>query len=706
MKYILSLVITACLLSSSVSAEENLEDFESLLNEVSDIATKKSLNIDYLPSVVTVIDAQTYIDGGIQNLGEALGMLPGIQMQMTPTGYTTTTVRGLKNPNAYLSDKIKLLVDGVAVHNEVGGTSTFYMDFPMQLIQKIEVLRGPASTLYGSGAFYGVVNVITKLGSEKEENRVFLGGGSYKYITAGANVYNISDEWKIFADGYVAQNDKSLNVEGADEGTDEKMSNVSVGFKAVNGGFEFLTRYKRSVYGNFYGFEEELDPIPTSPKEHINSYFLAQLSYKTELNDVAIEAKANFSHRELDEGANIRSIESINTEFSNEGISGVNEGFYFKEKMQEENFEAEVIVSLPEIASNEIVVGVGVRHTLLVQDDYYNSVENAILSTDPNSLETSATFDYNRTEEPAFWDNPGTTSFIKKNQNRTITYGYIEDLIAVNAKVDIVLGARLDHYSDLGAKISQRAAIVYRAKDNAIFKLLYGSAFRAPTLTEAYANGHINYRAKVTNVKLEESDTYEAVAIYSPNFYNKFTLDLFYSQLGNVIDLEDDYKTIPGYENYSGRFSQGVEFEYNFRTKLEHDLYLNASYIDANYITPIESDNPIAIDQSMPDISKIMLKAMYIYRPTNKLSFGTVWQYYSQTTQSELAWLGDDDTTVHKQNFFDETVTYKFSALSEIRGTIKNIFNEDIRLPSYYYGTEGGIKREGRNYYLSFVQRF
>ena len=698
MKYILLFFFSTFLVITTAFSDEDLNDFESLLNEVSDIATKKSLNTDYLPSVVTVIDAQTYIDGGIQNLGEALGMLPGIQMQMTPTGYTTTTVRGLKNPNAYLSDKIKLLIDGVAINNEVGGTSSFYMDFPMELVQRVEVLRGPASTLYGSGAFYGVVNVITKLGSTKEENRVFLGTGSYKYLTAGANIYNISDDWKIFVDGYVAQNDKSLDVQGKNEGTDEKKSDLSVGFKAVNGGFEFLTRYKRSVYGNFYGFEEELDPIPTSPKEHINSYFLAQLSYKTNIDDVGIETKANFSHRELDEGANIRA--DIN-------VSGVNTDFYFTEKMQEENFEAEVIVSLPEIASNEIVTGVGVRHVLLVQDDYYNSLENAILSVpDPSLLQNSSSFRYNGTEEPAFWDNPGTTSFIKKNQNRTIAYGYIEDLIAVNAKVDIVLGARLDHYSDLGAKISQRAAIVYRAKDNAIFKLLYGSAFRAPTLTEAYANGHINYRAKVTNVKLEESDTYEAVAIYSPNFYNKFTLDLFYSQLGNVIDLEDDYKTIPGYENYSGRFSQGVEFEYNFRTKLEHDLYLNASYIDANYITPIESDNPIAIDQSMPDISKIMLKAMYIYRPTNKLSFGTVWQYYSQTTQSELAWLGDTDTTVHNQNFFDETITYKFSALSEIRGTVKNIFNEDIRLPSYYYNTDGGIKRERRNFYLSFSQRF
>ena len=94
--------------------EAEIEDFESLLQSVSDIATKKSLNVDYLPSVVTVLDANTFVDAGVQNLGEALDMLPGYQIQLSPMGYSMTTVRGLKNPNAYLSDKIKILVDGVA----------------------------------------------------------------------------------------------------------------------------------------------------------------------------------------------------------------------------------------------------------------------------------------------------------------------------------------------------------------------------------------------------------------------------------------------------------------------------------------------------------------------------------------------------------------------------------------------------------------
>ncbi|DAB28470.1 MAG: hypothetical protein A2513_07345 [Sulfurimonas sp. RIFOXYD12_FULL_33_39] len=699
-------VVSFFLVTAVYSSEsDEMQDFESLLENVSDIATKKSLNVDYLPSVVTVVDAKTYMDAGIQNIGEALGMLPGIQIQLSPMGYAMTTVRGFKNPNAYLSDKIKILIDGVAINNEVSGSSNLYMDFPMQLVQRIEVLRGPNSTTYGAGAFYGTVNIITKLGNSKKTDQIFLGTGSYGYMTAGANVYDISDNWKFFADGYYQKNSKSLPVDGSSIGTDEAMRDFSLGFKAINGGFEFMTRYKQNVSGNFYGFEEDLDPIPEHPKEHKNSYFFSQLSYKTLLNDYKLETKANFSHRMLDEGANIVGVTGIATRFAVVGITDMQDGFFYHEKQQEQNLEAEMILTFPEIKSNDILAGVGVRHVEVTQDDYYNSVENAI-TQNISTILASPNYDnfrYRYENEPAFWANP-TTTFLKEGINRTITYGYLQDLISLTNDVDVVFGVRADSYSDFGTKISKRAAVVYRATDETVFKLLYGSAFRAPTLTEAYANGHINYRAGDENILPEETNTYEAVAIYSPNFYNKFSLNLFYSELDNVIDLEEYETTIPGYQNYDDRVSKGAEFEYYFDAKQGHSLYFNATYVETDYTTPPEEDS-VSTNQSMPDISDVMLKAIYIYRPTNKFSLGTAWHYYSATKQTGLEWVSKD-STVKEVHTFDETITYRFSAFSEARVGVKNIFDADVREPSYYYNTNGGIRREGRNFFLSYVQNF
>ena len=64
-------------------ASNSSMDMESLLNEASAIATKKSINVDYMPSVVTVIDAQTFLDAGVQNISEALDMLPCFQEQVS-----------------------------------------------------------------------------------------------------------------------------------------------------------------------------------------------------------------------------------------------------------------------------------------------------------------------------------------------------------------------------------------------------------------------------------------------------------------------------------------------------------------------------------------------------------------------------------------------------------------------------------------------
>ena len=91
----------------------------------------------------------------------------------------------------------------------------------------------------------------------------------------------------------------------------------------------------------------------------------------------------------------------------------------------------------------------------------------------------------------------------------------------------------------------------------------------------------------------------------------------------------------------------------------------------------------------MPNISKVMFKAMYIYSPTTKLSFGTTWRYESKTSPTGLftsvdSWPGNNGV-VDSHHIFDETVTYRFSSSSTLRLTLKNIFYSEVRNSSYYY---------------------
>ncbi|NOQ29583.1 MAG: TonB-dependent receptor plug domain-containing protein [Helicobacteraceae bacterium] len=688
---------------------EQSSEFESLLDNVSDIATKKSINVDYMPSVVSVIDSKMLQDAGIQNITQALDMLPGFQTQLSPMGYTMTTVRGLKNPNAYLSDKMKILIDGVSINNEITGSSSFYLDFPIQLVEKIEVLRGPGSTTYGDGAIYATINIITKLGNNSKEDKLYLGVGSYGYQTVGANVHAKAGGWQLFSDGYYQKSTKSLYFESRNGNTDEAMEDFSVGFKAKKENLEFLTRIKKSNVGNFYGFENTLNPIGDTDGSHATNYIFSQLSYTSKINNMRLETKAKFSYKQNDVHANIYSVTDIANRFAVVGVD-MQDGFYYKEKNDEQNYEVEALLALPKVYSNTIVFGAGIRQAVVTSDNFYSSVENAI-TANRSAILSSSNYDefrYRAEKESAFWANP-TTKLLPNDTSRTISHINFKDLVELNDKADLHIGLRGDHYSDFGFVPSKSLGVVYRATQKNIFKLLYGTAFRVPTFTEAYANGHINFRAGDRNLKPEESETIEAVAIYAPLKNHKYSLNAYYTKLKNIIDLEEYPNTDPGYRNYKDRFTKGVELEYNYRTQLHHNLYLNATYIDATYTIPPE-DGEVTKDQSMPDISPVMLKGIYIYSPSKKLSFGTTWRYFSETTSTELQWVKNDDSyspTTPAVHIFDETITYRTSSLAELRLSVKNLFGADVRNPSYYYwSSDNGNQREGRNFQLSYTQKF
>ncbi|MBN2895422.1 MAG: TonB-dependent receptor [Campylobacterales bacterium] len=697
--------------ATSLLCAQSADDFELLLQDMSDIATKKSLNIDYLPSVVTLINARDFQNAGIMTLGEALEMLPGIQSHISSLGFPMTTVRGLKNPNAYLSDKIKIMIDGVEIRNESSGSSYFYMDFPLQLIDKIEVLRGPGSTMYGAGSFYGTVNVITKAGNAIEEQRIALGGGSFEERSIGFNTFSTLGEWKIFADGYWHQNDKSIYLERRKGYSDEAMHDASIGLRAVNGAWLFTSRLKKSRYHNFYELEGTLDPLPDHPGYHDNSYLFAQLDHSAVFGAHTLHTKASYSLYDSTLDTDIKDVKFVTKRFATVDVP-TTEGFYAINVLQEQNIALESTMSFPVLYGNELLAGLGVRHTMITHDRYENSIESLITQNKEAILAHSAydDFQFNATNEPAFWNRP-TETMLDDKPSRTNLYMYLQDLISLHGQVDLVLGLRADHYDDFGLQLNQRAGLVYRYDERTVFKLLYGSAFRSPSLTEAYQNGHIYTRAGNDDLDPERTDTFEAVAILTPKPGHRFMLNLYHSILRDIIDLEEFPDTPEGYRNSQDRIAQGIEFEYNYRPASMHQLYFNATYSKAQYTVPpeiVDGVPEIERNVDMPDVSSVMFKAMYLFKPYDALTLGTTWRYYGATQKSPLQWTIDShlDTGVDAYHLFNQTITFHTTPYSRVQMSINNLFDAKVRHPSYYYRNPGGVEREGTHLYLAFEQRF
>ncbi|MBP0444278.1 TonB-dependent receptor [Roseomonas sp. SSH11] len=151
-------------------------------------ATRVPTPIERVPGAVTVIDRQTIEERGYQTLSEALATVPGLALiQSGGLGQPASAfIRGTASRHALV------LLDGVPVNDvsEPNGAFNFGNDLLGMEVERIEVLRGPASSLYGSGAIGGVVNIVTRRAPRGQVAAPFgeLAGGSNRTLRAQAGV--------------------------------------------------------------------------------------------------------------------------------------------------------------------------------------------------------------------------------------------------------------------------------------------------------------------------------------------------------------------------------------------------------------------------------------------------------------------------------------------------------------------------------------
>ena len=129
------------------------------------------------PSYVTVITADEIQKYGYRTLADILESVPGFYVT-SDRNYSYLGVRGF-NRSDY-NDRVLLLIDGHRLNDPVYGEALIGTEFPMDvdLIQQVEVIRGPGSALYGTNAFFAVINVITRTGRDAQDAEVAADAGS------------------------------------------------------------------------------------------------------------------------------------------------------------------------------------------------------------------------------------------------------------------------------------------------------------------------------------------------------------------------------------------------------------------------------------------------------------------------------------------------------------------------------------------------
>lgn len=503
MKHFLTLLLASTLLVAN--EDINIEDdFLQSLEEVSEIATKSKLNIDDSPSFVTVLHSEKLQKIGIDNVFEALAQVPGVELKREKTGVPVVVFRGVSQKG-----EVKLMLNGVTINNTYRGSIYHYLDLPIELVDRIEVIRGAGSVLYGSGAISGVINIITKSAGSENKNSVFVSGGTYDYYKGGAILSSKIDDIHIALDAYFQNSEKEI------DSIDRHLRDYSAGVKINNEHFALFARIKKSEQANAYGVFSLAD-LDRKKYDNTNDSLITQISYNNSLTQKSnIEILVGYSQYG-------QKIESQHPSFG-----GVNSTY------SENSYFGQMDYKTLFIPNNELLLGVK-----------YESAQ---------VLESHFKWENNNPSLPQYNVTP--------DSSRKTVSTYLNDNYSISTDLDISAGLRYDNYSDFGDALSPTLGGVYRFYNRWRLKALYAKAFRAPSWVELTSN---------SSLKAETSESYEAGLIYKKSLTSIIRVNAYKTRINDLITKPAQIYIQTEYANFLGA---EVEYSFVPNNQLELKLF-------------------------------------------------------------------------------------------------------------------------------------
>ncbi|RDU51889.1 ferric enterobactin uptake receptor [Helicobacter sp. MIT 00-7814] len=183
--------------TSAESTDSKVENMDKVKLQRSVVtATGFKQDIKEAPASISIIDKEEILTRPVRDLGDMVQNVPGVDVSVTKTGDNTISMRGLSyNYTLILIDGKRQNVNGSFDQNGFGGAHSALMP-PVEMIERIEVLRGPASVVWGSDAMGGVINIITKKNPDKFTGNIMLETRLQEDMDTWGNMWG--------ANGYVA----------------------------------------------------------------------------------------------------------------------------------------------------------------------------------------------------------------------------------------------------------------------------------------------------------------------------------------------------------------------------------------------------------------------------------------------------------------------------------------------------------------------
>jgi iron complex outermembrane receptor protein len=613
--------------SSAVFANsnENLTDMnlEDLLTQEVKTASKLAKQISESSSAVSIVTANDIQSYGYRTLAEVINSMRGLNT-VSDHVYTYMSGRDFGRPGDY-PGRVMLLIDGHQANDNLYNSSYLGQDglLDTELIERVEYVSGPGSVMYGNGAFYGIINVITKKGSHIDGAQVALEAYSqdgYKSrltygntLENGADILVSASTYRSRGEDYYfsAFDNPATNFGVANNLDAEDNHRLFLKFNYAQWTLEsaYVDRTKDDPAA---GYDADFNAKPNHLRD-TNAY--VNLSHEAQLSDALNNvSKIYYGHY----GYEARNV------FSGELYKEDNIGRWWG-------------------AESKFVYTGFDRHQLMYGLEYRNDYQQDFYLPDDN-IENSI----------------------------YMASAYLQDEYRWNPQWVINLGARADYGGNNAKNMSPRLALIYSPNEQTDIKASYSTAFRRPNAYEKYY-GDGSTQLPNPDVNKERIAATELVVEHRPNITSKWLSSLYYYQTKDYIVVVDS-AAVPGVlqaENSHHSQTSGIDIEYEKK-------WSTATRLRANYAWQYATDG---MGRWMVNSPKNLAKLNVAHGVFNDaLHVGMEVQYVGARNTEANQRLGGytiANLTLHSKALFKNTT---FSA------SVKNLFNKSyaVPAPSFY----------------------
>jgi len=615
-------------------------------------ASRYEQKITDAPASISIITSEDIKRYGYRTMADVLNSVRGFYVTYD-RNYNYLGTAGFLRQGDY-NTRMLLLIDGHRMNNNIYDTAAIGNEFilDLDLVDRIEVIRGPGSSLYGSNAFFGVINVITR-------------GASH-------------------IDG--------LEVSGQTGSFDTNKGNASFGHKFGNGlemvlsATGSMSRGHNLYYKEFNSPQTNFGWSDGNDFENYSSFFTnfrfsglsLQAAYGTRTKGIPTGAWSTVFNDDRTKSSDAQGYIDVKYHKRFEKNHDLDVRLFYDYY----RYDGKYILNYPPVTMNrDMALGkwwgtevvytgrIAQRHTVIAGLEYRD----------------------NFVQQQRNLDDSPYAKYLDDDRASYSIGGYAQGEFLLSDKVLLNAGARYDHYKDFSGRLDPRVAVIYTPFDGTAIKLIYGEAYRIPNAYELYySDGNVSQKAN-PGLDPETIRTYELVLEqYVKGF--RVSLSGFYYDVHNLISQQTDGDGLLVFANTGRADGRGLQFE--LERKWPGGMSGRFSY---SFQEVKSREDDVGFANFPKHLAKLNFFAPIIGK---RLSAGMEVQYAS--SQRNLNGTDDGGYAVVNATFLSEKILKNL----DLSFSIYNVFDRKYSNPASREHVQSDIEQDGRTFRLKATYRF